>query len=137
MKAEDELREILKDFTKAPISAKEVINGKIEITYPIDVAITQILAWHNKETEKLQEDDHCVESCQEVRSLQAIIDAWHSIFGITQLTHVQARLEVAEEGVKKLQARIKELVKALARICDESYDNEAILIATSALYQIK
>lgn len=37
--------------------------------------------------------------------LQTVLDAWYSIFGTSQLSHAQARLEVAEEKAKKYDSQ--------------------------------
>lgn len=37
--------------------------------------------------------------------LQNVLDAWQSVFGTSQLSHAQARLETAEDGLKRALAK--------------------------------
>ena len=59
--------------------------------------------------------------------LEAKLNAWYSIFGTTQLTHAQARLEVAEEGVKRLTQKLSaiksELRKGMIKLVNQEIDS--------------
>jgi len=55
-------------------------------------------------------------AAEQIAALQAELDAWQSVFGTSQLSHAQARLEQAEKDVAALTARIKELEGALEKI---------------------
>jgi phage shock protein A len=59
---------------------------------------------------------NCKELEERVKELECVIDAWHTIFGTTQLTHAQARLEVAESKVAKLESTIAEMCKPLEEV---------------------
>jgi hypothetical protein len=50
----------------------------------------------------------------EVQGLTAELDAWHSAFGTTQLTHATERLRVAEFERDALAERVRELEHDLA-----------------------
>jgi hypothetical protein len=39
--------------------------------------------------------------------LRTQLDAWHSVFGTSQLSHAQARLEAAEDAVRRLSANAR------------------------------
>ena len=62
-----------------------------------------------------------------VEELECVIDAWHKIFGTTQLTHAQCRLEVAESSVIKLKSKEEGAEKVLNTTyeyvgsCEEGY----------------
>jgi exonuclease VII small subunit len=44
-----------------------------------------------------------------IAELETVLEAWHNIFGTTQLTHAQARLEVAEQKVERIVKKMNEL----------------------------
>ena len=44
-----------------------------------------------------------ISDLKEYEGLKTILGAWHNIFGTTQLTHAQARLEEAEKSAKKYE----------------------------------
>ena len=46
--------------------------------------------------------------CSEVDSLNTQLEAWHSVFGTSQLGHARARLEAAEQKVESLQRQLAE-----------------------------
>lgn len=45
---------------------------------------------------------------RDLAQAQAVLEAWHEVFGTSQLTHAQARLEAAEESAKRAQAALRE-----------------------------
>lgn len=49
------------------------------------------------------------------------LDAWHKVFGTTQLTHAKARLDEAE---KRVYQRINELETELKRIGEEGENDQ-------------
>ena len=48
---------------------------------------------------------------EQIAALKAELDAWHSVFGTTQLTHAQAKMERQAEEIKRLTERCIELEK--------------------------
>jgi hypothetical protein len=67
------------------------------------------------------------EKDKEIAELKCVIDAWHSIFGTTQLTHAQARLEVAEQTVEKQKREIVKLKEILNQIYSCRYEGDKVL----------
>ena len=45
----------------------------------------------------------------EVTRLRIQLEAWHSVFGTSQLSHAQARLEVAEDSLKRKTSDLERL----------------------------
>ena len=65
--------------------------------------ICEIMKGQTRQIANLKEDFEVMArtaglQVEQIAALKAEIDAWHSVFGTTQLTHAQARLEQAEEG---------------------------------------
>jgi hypothetical protein len=64
---------------------------------------------HNAELsggEAVRSDDLLAVAVRERNELRTQMDAWHSVFGTTQLSHAQARLEAAEDAVRRLTANM-------------------------------
>ena len=49
------------------------------------------------------------EALRRISELETQLDAWHNIFGTSQLSHASARLEQAESTVRRQAIRIEEL----------------------------
>lgn len=55
-----------------------------------------------------------------IKELEGVLEAWHTIFGTTQLTHAKDRLDVAERELEKLKRRVplseKEVDELIRRV---------------------
>ncbi len=69
---------------------------------------------------------------EQIATLIAELDAWKSVFGTTQLTHAQARLEQAEKANAKRSAQAEALRK-IADLDARLWSSEMITIAQAAL----
>ena len=59
---------------------------------------------------------------ERIAELEAKLEAWFTVFGTTQLTHAQDRLEVAERELIKNSVRMSELVEKDKRITELQSD---------------
>ena len=48
-----------------------------------------------------------------ISELETVLDAWHNAFKTSQLTHALARLESAEDKVKRIEAKLAKAVETL------------------------
>ena len=65
---------------------------------------------------------------EQISALTAELDAWKSVFGTTQLTHAQARLEQAEKMAGKLTATVSERDKEIALLREGLFPEQLKII---------
>ncbi len=82
---------------------------------------------NERATEWQESAERTLKLAQEARSLleaerkareeaETILRAWHSIFGTSQLSHAQARLESAEDGKRRAEQRVATLQQEVERL---------------------
>ena len=51
---------------------------------------------------------------KEIQELKTVLQAWHDVFGTTQLSHASDRLQTAEDSVKRLASEKERLLERLS-----------------------
>lgn len=68
-----------------------------------------------------------LEVIERVRELETALDAWHNIFGTTQLSHAQARLEVAKQQSEKYREALEDVKNIANNALIKSITTDSII----------